>query len=436
MDLDWQTFDEFNQKCDTLPLGCNLAPLIGYSAVRTAVMGGDCRRQATEGEIQDMEIVVRDCMDTGAFGISTGRDPIYIPGPFATDEEMHRMVKIVADSDGVFASHTFNRNQQRKPDRIAGYDEMVRQARGTGVKLNISHVHVMNMAQNGEDAVKAAKETLDYFDRLLALGTDLTYDVIPSATCADYTLPSFGFFIRPLVLMEGTKRKLAELFRQEAFRQQVRTMVKDGKLPTLDENSNTCWLGEFLITKHKNPAYRGKYLTHCAEILRLPSLEGLMTIFAEDPDMAVCMAAPDFQQAVDLLCSQEIAMPCSDGDSRSKDTNLSGNPEIEVYPNSMNIGYIPYYLNKYGEKNFPKAVSQASGFVAERFGIEKRGVIKEGNFADLVIMDRGALRSFEAEENPLQDPEGILYVLVNGKIAVDHDVLTQDAAGRVLRKKK
>ena len=135
-----------------------------------------------------------------------------------------------------------------------------------------------------------------------------------------------------------------------------------------------------------------------------------MAVFAEDPDMTADLTAPDFQQSVDLLCSSEIAMPCSDGSSYSKDTNLSGNAEIEIYPNSMNISYIPRYLNRYGKKDFAKAVYQASGFVAQRFGIEKRGVIKEGSFADLVIMDRTLLHSFDEAENPLQDPEGLSLI--------------------------
>lgn len=433
--LDWRSFDEFNQKCDSLPLGGNLAPLVGYSAVRTAVMGRDCQRQATENEIAALESLTRDCMEAGAFGISTGRDPMYIPGSFATDEEMHRILQIVASYDGIFASHTFNCNRQGQPDRLGGYAEMVRQAGDTGIKINISHVHVMNMAQDAAGAVKAAEETLDYFDGLIASGVDLSYDVIPSAACSDYTLTSFGYYLSPLVLMAGTRRNLGALFRQEAFRQRVHEIVKEGKMPILDEKSDTCWLGELLITKHVNPSYVGQYLHHCAEKRGFSPLDGLMAVFAEDPDMTADLVAPDFQQGMDLLCSREIAMPCSDGSSYSKDTNLSGNAEIEVYPNSMNISYIPRYLNRHGKKDFAKAVSRASGFVARRFGIEKRGVIKEGSFADLVVMDRTLLHSFDEDVNPLQDPQGISYVLVNGKIVVEKNVLTKNAAGKVLRKK-
>ncbi len=163
-------------------------------------------RQAAEGEVASLESVTRDCMEAGAFGISTGRDPMYIPGPFAADDEMNRMLQVVARYGGIFASHTFNCNGQGQPDRLSGYGEMVRQAGDTGIKMNISHVHVMNMARDGAEAVKAAKETMDYFDGLVASGIDLSYDVIPSASCSDYTLTSCGYYLRPLVLMAGTRK--------------------------------------------------------------------------------------------------------------------------------------------------------------------------------------------------------------------------------------
>ncbi len=93
---------------------------------------------------------------------------------------------------------------------------MVRQAGDTGIKMNISHVHVMNMARDGAEAVKAAKETMDYFDGLVASGIDLSYDVIPSASCSDYTLTSCGYYLRPLVLMAGT-RKTGGIVPAESF---------------------------------------------------------------------------------------------------------------------------------------------------------------------------------------------------------------------------
>ena len=270
---------------------------------------------------------------------------------------------------------------------------------------------------------------------------DLSYDVIPSATCSDYTLKSFAFFIQPLVQEAGSRRKLAQQFQQPEFRKRVHRLIEEErKLPTLDEKSDTCWLNEMLILSHRNDAYKGKYLAECAQSRGVALLDCMMDLFAEDPDMVGDMIAPDFTEAVDRLCMRDNAMPCSDGSSYPKNENMTGWSEIPVYPNPMNIGYIPRYLKRYGR--FPAAdggrlewaVRQASGYPAQRFNIEKRGMIREGWFADLVVMDLGQLRSHDEEEDPLQDPEGIEYVIVNGAIAVEKNQLTGDKSGRVLRR--
>lgn len=434
INLDWQSFSELLTKWETLPLGCNVAPLLGHSAVRTAVMGMDCLREATEKEFSAMEEEVCLAMEAGAFGMSTGRDPLYRPGPNATDKEIHRLLKIVAEHDGVFSSHTYNCNKMGEPDRMGGYEEMIRQAEGLPLKLNISHVHVMGMAENSEGAVSAAENTLAYFEKLRAGGVDLTYDIIPSPTCADFTQVSFGYFIKPLVKLAGTRARLAELFKETEFRAKVYDMIEKGELLGLDENG---WLPEFIIIKHKNSAYQGRWLMEIAEEHRRKPADMMMDLFAEDPDMAADIVSEDFGGAVDLLCGMPYAMPCSDGSSYAKETNLTGDDEIPLYPNSMNIGYIPRYLSKYGkgaDGAFEEAVRKASGFVAERFDIAGRGRICEGNFADLVILDREHLRSFDEEENPLKDPEGIDWVLVNGKVMLENGNLTEGSAGRVLRK--
>lgn len=434
IDFDWHSFEEFSEKCEALPLGCNMAPLIGYSALRTAVMGKDCLRAASEEELTAMEQEVHAAMEAGAFGISTGRDPVYLPGPYADDAEMRRMLGAVAEYGGIFSSHTASCGSDGRPDRIGGYREMLRQADGIPLRLNISHVHVMNMAANGEEAAEAARRTLAYFDEMRERGADLTYDVIPSPNCSDFTQTSFGYFLKPLVLKAGSRERLSKAFRNPAFRREIHEMIDRGQLPILDVNSELCWLEEFVVLKHRNPSYVGKSLPDCAELLLMGLADTVMTLFGEDPEMVCDLAAPDFGEAVDILCRGEYAMPCSDGSSYSKETNLTGNDEMPLYPNSMNIGYIPRYLNRYGKGCLEKAVRQASGFVAERFQIKERGIIKEGYFADLAILDLARLHSFDEEENPLQNPRGIETVIVNGQIVLREEKLTGAAAGRVLRR--
>ena len=87
----------------------------------------------------EVEVVLED----GAFGLSTGTDPQYVPGPFASFDETVRMLKIVKEYDGIFASHTRNYDAEGKPDRMGGYQDMLKQAMAAGVRANVSHVHTL-----------------------------------------------------------------------------------------------------------------------------------------------------------------------------------------------------------------------------------------------------------------------------------------------------
>ncbi len=433
IELNWNSLEEFMDVCDGLSMGGNMALLTGYSAVRSAVMGMDCLRPATEEELDQLEKMVRDCMESGAYGFSTGRDPQYIPGPMASMEEMTRMLRVVKEYDGIFASHTYNISPEGQFDPMGGYREMVELAKAADVRMNVSHAHVMGMAITSEQAASAAQGLIDYFDSAIADGVDLSFDVIPSPFCADFTFPYFAFFIKPLVLMSGTRAHLAENFLIPDFRKMVHIIVEQGMMPSFDIKSPRNWFGRMYIIRHKKEAYIGKTFLGCAELLGVEPLDALMQMFAEDPDMQADLTSFDFEKAVDLLCSHSKAMPCSDGISYAKEKNLS-TEETPLYLNAMNISFIPRYLLREGKEDFGKAVYKASKMVAERFGIERRGSIEVGNFADLVVIDRKNLKSYDRSDNPLQDPDGFDYVIVNGQIAVENKKIVTADAGRLLRK--
>lgn len=435
VDLDWTDFQSFNQKCSEIGPGCNLVPLAGYNAIRNAVMGMDCLREATSEELQKLEELTEECMKQGAFGFTTGRDPNYIPGPYATMDEMKRMLKIVSSYGGIFASHTYNFNKAGQQDRIGGYKEMFELAMAADIRTNVSHVHVLRMADNGKEALEAAEKTLQLFEETARKGLDLSYDVIPSPFVADFTVPYFAFFLKPLVLMSGTRKHLAENFRYPDFRMMVRHIVKAGMMPFFDPDSASNWYSAFCVLKHEDNRFVGKTLTECARELAVDELECMMELFSRDPDMMANMVTPDFTEANDLLCSHKWAMPCSDSFTFSKETNLTGNDELPLYPNAATVSFIPRYLIRQGKKNFARSVHQASGYVAQRFGIEKRGELKEGNYADVVVLDYDSLKSYDMEPNPLQNPEGIEYVLVNGKVSLEHGELCSRRYGKVLSKR-
>lgn len=432
IDMGWHSFGEYAQECGRRGLGANIAPLVGYSAVRNAVMGSDCMRDARPDELDRLEALVEQCMGEGAFGLSTGLDPQYIPGLYATDEEMVRMLKVVARYGGMFSSHTFNVGPDGRGGRMDGYRKMLDQALAAGVRANVSHVHLLGMASDAEGAMAAARQTLACFRSARERGLDLSYDVMPTPVAIDFTIPYFAFFLRPFVLMTGSRRRLAEAFRVSDFRAVVRAIIGAGLYPALDAAVPGNYFDLLSVTRHRRRGLEGLSLARIARERGAEPLEAMMDVFAEDPDMEAGMGSPDFAGANDYLCAQELAMPCSDGFSCAPDTNLTMDEELPVLPNPMNVSYTARFLTRFGGR-FEDAVRKASGLVAERFNIARRGLIRPGFHADLVLMDRARLRSYDSTDTPLRSPDGIDMVLVGGTVAAEKGAVTGAKAGRMLR---
>ena len=174
IDMSWHGLGEYIDACSSRGLGANIAPLAGYSAIRNAVMGSDCMREASPEELDRLEAMVEECMEQGAFGLSTGLDPQYVPGLFATDAETVRMLRVVRRYGGVFASHTFNVGPDGVGGRMEGYEKMLNQALAAGVRANVSHVHLLGMASTADGAMAAARATLAYFGEMRSGGLDFS----------------------------------------------------------------------------------------------------------------------------------------------------------------------------------------------------------------------------------------------------------------------
>ena len=152
--------------------------------------------------------------------------------------------------------------------------------------------------------------------------------------------------------------------------------------------------------------------------------------------MGAMMLLPDAVKSNEILCRHPMAMPCSDGFTGDKEMNFGINADLAMTPNPMNFCFAIRYITVHPKARFEDSIRSISGRVAERFGIAGRGVLKVGNYADVVVLDRDALRSHDMDEDVLQYPEGIDYVLVNGVLTIDHKRHTGAAAGRMLRKGK
>jgi N-acyl-D-aspartate/D-glutamate deacylase len=318
--------------------------------------------------------------------------------------------------------------------RMDGYRTMIEQAKAARVRTNISHVHVLGMSGEDDGGLKAAGETLRYFEEVISGGLDLSYDIIPSPYSTDYTVPYLAFFLRPFLLMSGSREKLAKNFSVPDFRLMVHNVIKDGMYPVFDEAQPMNYFELLTVLRHKDDGYVGKTLMEVASLREQSALDAMMDLFTEDPDMAANVSMSNYGEAVDLLVRQPMAMVCADGMCCTKDTNFTGDAEMPLLPNAMTLSFIPRYILSYGEPRFEDTIRRISGFVAERFGIAGRGIIKEGNFADVVVLDRKNLYSYDRDEQFLQYPDGFDHVIVNGTPVVETKVHLKTSPGKMLRK--
>lgn len=189
-----------------------------------------------------------------------------------------------------------------------------------------------------------------------------------------------------------------------------------------------------MVTKHKNPAYVGKVFESYAAELGVNPLDLMMDMFAEDPDMEANASAAGFDEANNILTRDPMAMPCSDGFACTAHSNYTGDEEIPLYPNPMNISFIARYLTVHGKERFEDTIHQITQFPAQRFGIEKRGVLKEGYYADVVVLDKEKLHSYDKDSDPMQYPDGFHQVIVNGVLTIENKKHLDVVAGCMLRK--
>ena len=445
VELDWHSFDEFNRKCQELPVDCNIVPLVGHSAIRNTVMGMDCERAASEEEIAGMEELLKTCMEQGAFGFSTGRDPTYRPSVSGTDEEIIRLLGIVKAYDGIFTSHTANFVEGHF-DRMAGYEEFFRQVKASGVKAHISHVQLENDDGDPVKAVTEARELLAWLEEMEESGVNLTYDIIPVADVDFILCPYLAGVFSPFVRICGSRRRFSECLGALDFRKMLRTVIESGMLPGADTRSTDGIFGRLTVTAYQGRTSDqtgcaaekeqivGRLIGELAREAHADPLEYAMDLLAADPDTRCNMHFQPCREAYDLLIYHRLAMPCIDNSASDKEADYSLCGDLPEYPAPFYNNSMTCYILNSRFASFEETIHHMTGMVAERFGISRRGLIREGYYADIVVMDRTGLRSYENEWEHRRYPDGIEYVIVNGKITIDHKVHTGAGAGLVLRK--
>lgn len=400
MPADWLTVADLLGQYDN-NVAINIAYILGNSPVRIWGVGWN-DRPATPAEIANMQSVVREAMEEGAWGLSTGLD--YEPGAYADTEELVALSETVASLGGFYHTHT--RSDLKVRSVMAPWEEAVDIGRRSGSPVHLTHYR---------QSFQGDGSHLDYIglvEDARAEGLDVTFDC--------YTYPYSGTHMVigfPRWSKDGGPERLMAALKDPTDRARLKKQIP---LETLDNS----WLHNF--TKPRNVAYDGLLLTDIAKLRNQDPWEALFDLLIEENLGISQVGLGTNAHTLQAFVSHPYGMIGSDA-------ILFGE-----YPNPRTYGCFPLVLAEFvrAEKHLrlPEAIRKMTSFPAQRLGLPDRGLLRDGFKADVVIFDPATVRTDATREDPKHYPVGIDYVIVNGKVVIDQGNNTGVLPGRALRR--
>lgn len=409
--VNWNSFSRYLEYADKQPLTANVKMYIGHSSLRIAVMGM-ANRPATDEELDNMKQILRDAMEAGAAGFSTGL--IYTPSCYAEEKEIIELAKVIAPYNGIYASHMRNESDEI----VEAVKETINVGRQAGVRVDISHHKMLGKANWGKQ-----KETLKLIHDARAEGIEVICDQYPY-TCNMTTLNA----CMPPWYFEHGFRSMTDKLRDAEFRAKIKAEMEDPATPYDNYYLNAGgWGGVYVYSSPKTPQAEGKFITEYAAEIGKDPWEAFFDMCVENN----CETGGVFSSMCDEDVCEIIRDPyCivgSDGLTRS--WKEKGHPRASgTFPHA-----ITYFVKEKGILTLEQAVHKMTGLTAEYLLIKNKGLVKEGYDADLLIFDFDRLQDTATYKNSNSITEGIDYVFVNGELVYHDKKFTGAAPGRMIR---
>lgn len=407
----WNTFSEYLKN---LPdLGLNIAPLVGHATLRSYVMGSN-NTEPTEKEILQMEQLLQDCLDQGAFGMSTGLE--YPPDYYSTQDELIRMCRILSNNNALYSTHMRNEDIHL----MKSISETIEVSRRANCPANVSHLKLAGVENWGK-----SKKLLEYLEDAKNKGVDITWDAYPYTAWGSSLID----YIPKWVAADG-RDTLTKRLNNTKLRAEIKAEIKK---EIEDENHPLCaapWDKVVIALASQSKNMKGKSIAEIADEQGSGTLDTVFDILREN-----CGAVKILVHCMDIKDVENIL--------QHKDTIISTDSRAITYKGSLSngsphpryCGSVPKVLRlaREGLFSFEEAIRKMTSLPADRIGLKNRGRIKVGGFADLIIFNPNTVKDNATYENPVQRPAGIDYVFVNGHLVINKGVHTGALKGEILK---
>lgn len=412
--FDWNSFAEYREVLDERGLTHNFVHLVGHGAARTSLSGFEARPLSPQEHDQMLGLLDR-ALSEGAVGVSLGLQ--YKPGVFARLDELDDVAHLARKHDKLITVHakayssfsgTYPMIPFGRAHNLKAIDDMLGLARRTGVRLQFSHLIFV-----GSRTWKTFDQAISLFDRAIAEGVDVCFDMFPygcGATLLNTLLPEWFMARMPGALHDPLARARLRVEAEVGFR-----LVGFG-YPQIQITHASC---------DEYDEHNGRFLPEIAERVRKPNFDTLLDMLDKSNAEARVLFHDYYNdEIIDQLMRHPAAIFASDSW-----------PEPGGHQNPAAYGTFPRFLRKAREArsiSLQEAVHKMTGSAATRFGLKERGRLDKGFAADVVVFDWNAV-SDRANEAGNASPSGIEHLFVNGtQILEAGQVRSVRGAGKVL----
>ena len=416
-EIKWTTLAEYLQFLEGRGVSCNVASFIGATTIRENVIGFD-DKVPTPHQLDEMRGLVRQEMEAGALGIGTSL--IYPPAFYAKTPELIELCKVAAKYQGKYISHMRSEGNQL----LEALDELIRISREAQIPAEVYHIKA------------AGKSNWPTLDALLAKIEAAQNDGLKiTADMYTYTAAGTGLdACLPPWTEEGGYPALFKRLREPATRQKIAQEVK---------TPSDAWENLYLAAgspekislvgfkSEKLKPLTGKSLAEVAKMRGTNPVETIMDLIAEDESRI---------DSIYFLMSEEnvrkemakpwISFGSDEASQAPEGVFLKSNPHPRAYGNFARV--LGKYVREEKVISLGEAIRRLSALPATNLGLDHRGFIKEGMFADVAVFDPATVGDRATFEKPHQYAVGMKHVFVNGSQVLKDGEHTGAKPGRAL----
>jgi N-acyl-D-amino-acid deacylase len=417
-DVEWTTLDEYLQHLVRRGVSCNVASFIGATTVRVHEVGY-ADRPPTPEELERMKELVRQAMTDGALGVASSL--IYAPACYAKTDELITLCQVASEYDGLYISHLRSESSRL----LEAADELIRIAREARIRAEVYHLKVA-----GQPNWHKLEALIGKIEAARAEGLAITadmYNYIAAGTGLDASMPPW--------VQEGGLEQWVKRLKDPAIRQRVKCEMAapadgwENFFVAAGSPENIVLAG--FVTEALKPL-TGRTLAEVARMRGTSPEEAAMDLVSEDGDRVdaiyFIMSEDNVRKQLKLPW---VSFGSDEGSFAPEGVFLKSNPHPRAYGNVARL------LGKYvrEEKIIPleAAIQRLSALPAANLKLDRRGLLKPGFYADIVVFDPAVVQDHATFEQPHQYATGVRDVFVNGVQVLSDGEHTGAKPGQVVR---